>query len=211
MGETPIRIALAAGLGVALLGARDAGPAAVGTLYVAAVTAALVQYDLRERRLPDALVLPGVAFVGVGAVWSALSGGGPIVMVAAALGGLGVLAVFLVLASGGGLGMGDVKLAAVLAAALAALVTERAPPEAEPAAAVLGAVCSLVVGSLVLGALAAGIVVRSRGAGRGAGAAGAGRAEGTARGKGAHRPAIADDLPFGPVLLAVFWAVALGW
>ncbi len=200
MGETPIRIALAAGLGVALLGARDAGPAAVGTLYVAAVTAALVQYDLRERRLPDALVLPGFAFVGVGAAWSSSSGGGgPIVFLTAMLSGLAVLGVFLVLASGGGLGMGDVKLAAVLAAALAALVAERAPPEGEPVAAVAGAVGALVVGSLVLGALAAGIVVRSRGTG-------AARAERTV---GADAPAA--DLPFGPVLLAVFWAVALGW
>jgi leader peptidase (prepilin peptidase) / N-methyltransferase len=199
MGETPIRIALAAGLGVALLGARDAGPAAVGTLYVAAVTVALVQYDLREQRLPDALVLPGFAFVGLGAAWSSSSGGGPIVVLAAVLSALGVLGVFLVLASGGGLGMGDVKLAAVLAAALAALVAERAPPEGEPVAAVVGAVGALVVGSLVLGALAAGIVVRSRGAG-------AARAERTV---GADGPAA--ELPFGPVLLAVFWAVALGW
>lgn len=201
MGETPIRIALAAGLGVALLGARGAGPAAVGTLYIAAVTAALVQHDLRERRLPDALVLPGFAFVGVGAAWSSSSGaGGLTVIAAAALSGLAVLGVFLVLASGGGLGMGDVEVAAVLAAALAALVAERAPPEGEPAAAVVGAVGALVVGSLVLGALAAGIVVRSRGAGTGAA-----RAERTV-GAG-----FADDLPFGPVLLAVFWAVALGW
>lgn len=200
MGETPIRIALAAGLGVALLGARDAGPAAVGTLYIAAVTAALVQYDLRERRLPDALVLPGFAFVGVGAAWSSSSGGGgPLVLAIAALSGLAVLGVFLVLGSGGGLGMGDVKLAAVLAAALAALVVERAPPEGEPAASAVGAVGALVVGSLVLGALAAGIVVRNRGTG----AAGA---EWTV---GAGGPAA--ELPFGPVLLVVFWAVALGW
>lgn len=187
MGGTPIRIALAAGLGVALLGARDAGPAAVGALYVAAVTVALVQYDLRERRLPDALVLPGFAFVAVGAVWSALGGtGGLAVIVAPAVCGPGVLLVFLVLASGGGLGMGDVKLAVLLGSALAAVVAERAPP-----AAVAVTVAVWVVASLVLGGLTAGIVLSTRRAAPGA----------------AHRPSA--ELPFGPVLLAAFWVVAL--
>ncbi len=186
MGETTIRIALAAGLGVALLGARDAGPAAVGALYVAAATAALVQYDLRQRRLPDALVLPGFAFVAVGAVWSALSGeGGPGVVVTPVLCGLGVLVAFLVLASGGGLGMGDVKLAALLAAALAALVVERGPPAGEAAA----AVATWVVASLGLGGVAAGMMLGSR----------------------ATPVGTPAELPFGPVLLVTFWAVALGW
>lgn len=197
-----IRIALAAGLGVALLGARDAGPAAVGALYVAAVTAALVQYDLRQRRLPDALVLPGLAFAALGAVWSALSGSsGVAVVVTAALCGLGVLLAFLVLASGGGLGMGDVKLAALLAAALGALVAGRGPPAGEgvvPGAvegaavdvAAVGAVVAWVLASLVLGGIAAGLVLRSR-----IGPSGD----------------MSPELPFGPVLLVTFWAVALGW
>ncbi|KQR54214.1 hypothetical protein ASF88_05235 [Leifsonia sp. Leaf336] len=197
-----IRIALAAGLGVALLGARDAGPAAVGALYVAAVTAALVQYDLRQRRLPDALVLPGLAFAALGALWSALSASSGIaVVVTAALCGLGVLLAFLVLASGGGLGMGDVKLAALLAAALGALVAGRGPPTGEGAVdvaavgavvdvAAVGAVVAWVLASLVLGGIAAGLVLRSR----------AGILGGTS-----------PELPFGPVLLVTFWAVALGW
>jgi leader peptidase (prepilin peptidase)/N-methyltransferase len=199
MGETTIRIALAAGLGVALLGARDAGPAAVGALYVATVTTALVQYDLRERRLPDALVLPGLAFVAVGVVWSALGGGrGLEVPVAAVVCALGVLVAFLVLASGGGLGMGDVKLAMLLGAALAAVVAERAPPGGGPGmpgagaavAAAGGAVVAWVVASLVLGGLAAGVMLAS----------------------GARRPVAAPtELPFGPVLLATFWTVALSW
>ncbi|WP_426624723.1 prepilin peptidase [Leifsonia sp. McL0607] len=186
MGVTTIRIALAAGLSVALLGAQDAGPAAVGALYVAAVTAALVRYDLRERRLPNALVLPGLAFVAVGAVWSVLSGAGGIALVvAAALCSLGVLLAFLVLACGGGLGMGDVKLAALLASALAALVAERGPPGEAVAA-----VAAWVVASLVLGGLAAGMLLGSR--------------VGTTLGGPV-------ELPFGPVLLVTFWAVALGW
>lgn len=199
MGETTIRIALAAGLGVALLGARDAGPAAVGALYVAAVTAALVQYDLRERRLPNSLVLPGLAFVAVGAAWSALGGGrGPDVVVAAVVCALGVLVAFLVLASGGGLGMGDVKLAVLLGAALAALVAERGPPGGQAGTPGAGAtladagsaVIAWVVTSLVLGGLAAGVMLAS----------GAGRPDGA--------PA---ELPFGPVLLLTFWTVALAW
>lgn len=207
MGETTIRIALAAGLGVALLGAHDAGPAAVGALYVAAVTAALVQHDLSERRLPNALVLPGLGFVVVGAVWSALSGvgglGGLSVPAATVACATGVLAAFLVLASGEGLGMGDVKLATLLAAALAALVAERTPPaigEASEAAVPAGAAAAVaaavvavavwVVASLVLGGIAAGMMV------------------GSTAGKPA---AVADELPFGPVLLVTFWTIALGW
>jgi leader peptidase (prepilin peptidase)/N-methyltransferase len=195
MGEQTIRIALAAGLGVAVLGAGDAGPAAVGVLYVAAVTAALVQYDLRERRLPDALVLPGLAFVAVGAVWCALSGSdGVAVLVSAMLCGLGAMIAFLVLASGGGLGMGDVKLAALLAAALAAFVAGRGPPTVEAASAVdaaaVGAVVAWVIAALVLGGIAAALALGSR-------------AETPIGGS--------TELPFGPVLLVTFWAVALGW
>lgn len=195
MGEQTIRIALAVGLGVAVLGARDAGPAAVGALYVAAVTAALVQYDLRERRLPDALVLPGLAFVAVGAVWCALTAsGGVAVLVSAMLCGLGALLAFLVLASGGGLGMGDVKLAALLAAALSALVAGRGPPAVEGAGALdgaaVGAVVAWVIAALVLGGVAAGLALGSRGATPVGGS---------------------TELPFGPVLLVTFWAVALAW
>jgi len=192
-----IRIALAAGLGVALLGARDAGPAAVGAFYVAAVTAALVQYDLRQRRLPDALVLPGLAFAALGAVWSSLSGSSGVAVVATAIVcGLGVLLAFLALASGGGLGMGDVKLAALLATVLGALVAGRGPPAGEGVvsaavdAAAVGAVVAWVLASLVLGGIAAGLVLRSR-----------------VRPPGGASP----ELPFGPVLLVTFWAVALGW
>lgn len=189
MGETTIRIAAAAGLGVALLGARDAGPAAVGALYVAAVTVALVLVDVRERRLPDALVLPGAVFTGVGALWSVLAAsgsagpfGGVGALGAAAVSGASVLVVFAVLASGGGLGMGDVKLAAVLAAALAAVLAERGPPLGEVVA---------VVGAWVAVTLVAGAVVAVSGLGL------------------SQRHAPQEELPFGPVLLAAFWVFVL--
>ncbi|QNE33736.1 prepilin peptidase [Leifsonia shinshuensis] len=183
MEEKTIRIVVAAGLCVALLGAGGVGPAAIGALYLAVVTAALVQHDLRELRLPDALVLPGAAFVAVGAVWSALGFGGWLVVGAALVCGVGTLVGFVVLASGGGLGMGDVKLAAVLAAALAAVVAERGPPLGEVVA-VVG--CWAVV-SLAAGAVVASVVLPRRVVGRG----------------------LRAELPFGPVLLGVFWGFVL--
>ncbi|AAT89451.1 hypothetical protein Lxx16820 [Leifsonia xyli subsp. xyli str. CTCB07] len=64
-------------LGVALLLLRNAGPAAVGSLYLAAVTVPLVAADVRERRLPNALVLPGYVFLVVGVVWDGLARGSP--------------------------------------------------------------------------------------------------------------------------------------
>jgi len=188
MGDTTLRIAVAVGLGVALLAARDAGPAAIGALYVAAVTAALVQYDVRELRLPNALVLPGAAFVAVGAVWSSLALGDWRIVVAAAGCGAGALVGFVVLASGGGLGMGDVKLAAVLAAALAAAAAERGPP----LAAVVTVVGCWAVLSFVAGTVVAWLAVSGRGV----------------------RPrlpaAVAfGEVPFGPVLLGTFWGFVL--
>lgn len=184
MGGTTIRIVVAAGLTVALLGARGAGPAAIGALYVAAVTAALVEHDLRELRLPDGLVLPGAWFAVLGAVWGSLRGDyGWAVAAAAVLCGLGALAGFAVLASGGGLGMGDVKLAAVLAAALAAVVADRGPPVGD---------IVVVVGSWVIVTFVGGAVLAS--------AAFRGRAPG--------RP-LRVELPFGPVLLGTFWGFVL--
>ena len=53
-----------------------------------------------------------------------------------------------------------------------------------------GAVVAWAVASLVLGGLAAGVMLAS----------------------GARRPVAAPtELPFGPVLLATFWTVALSW
>lgn len=187
MVEKTIRIVVAAGLSVALLGAGGAGPAAIGALYVAAVTAALVQHDVRELRLPDALVVPGVGFVVVGAVWSALGSGGWLVPGAALACGLGTLVGFAMLASGGGLGMGDVKLAAVLAGALAAVAAERGPPLGE----VVAVVGCWVVVSFVAGAVAAAVMasvaVRSP----------------------APERRLHAELPFGPVLLGTFWGFVL--
>ncbi len=188
--EKTIRIVVAAGLSVALLGAGHLGPAAIGALYLAAVTPALVQYDLRELRLPDALVLPGAAFVAVGAVWSSFGSGGWLVVGAVLACGAGALVGFAVLASGGGLGMGDVKLAAVLAGALGAVAAERGPPLGE----VVALVGCWVVVSFVAGAVVASAALRGRGHG------------GAPGGGGGRLPA---ELPFGPVLLGTFWGFVL--
>jgi leader peptidase (prepilin peptidase)/N-methyltransferase len=118
-----IAVAAAAGAALAVpFFARQ--PLLVSAVYLIALLwgLTLVHIDLRVRRLPDRLVLPAypvtaVALLACSVVtgrWSALA-------VAAASAGVAV-AVFTVLAllspGAGGLGLGDVKLAGVLAALL---------------------------------------------------------------------------------------------
>jgi leader peptidase (prepilin peptidase) / N-methyltransferase len=96
--------------------AVGAGIELVAFLVLTAVSIALALIDLDTKRLPNVIVLPallaGILLLGVAAIvrgdWAALAG--------AALGGAGLFALYLVLAlvSRGGMGMGDVKLAAVL-------------------------------------------------------------------------------------------------
>lgn len=106
--------------------------------YIAAVTVPLVVIDLRSRRLPNRLVLPGylVASATLTAAW--LSSGSfpvvPLVSTAAY-----VLFLF-ALSFAGGMGMGDVKLAGVLGAA-AGLVS--------PSAAILSPLLAFGLGGLV--------------------------------------------------------------
>jgi leader peptidase (prepilin peptidase)/N-methyltransferase len=91
----------------------------VGVLYLAAVTPELCRVDVVERRLPNALVLPGFAFAAVGLIFGCLAAGRlPTLPVAVSL---AVGGFFLLLAVAGGMGMGDVKLAAVLALAASAV------------------------------------------------------------------------------------------
>lgn len=111
--QLPLALALA-GAAVALVGLR---PALLGALYLAAVTPELTRIDLREHRLPDRLTLPGYLAALAGVALGVL-GGDP--ALPALLGGGAFLALFLVLAVGGGMGFGDVKLAGVLGIVLGA-------------------------------------------------------------------------------------------
>lgn len=86
--------------------ARVPAAALIPVVYLIAVTPALVRSDLRERRLPNRMVVPGIV---VGVIAAALQ---PSVLpVLVALGYAGLLLIF---ALAGGVGMGDVKLAALL-------------------------------------------------------------------------------------------------
>jgi leader peptidase (prepilin peptidase) / N-methyltransferase len=81
-------------------------PEAIPALYLAAVSPELVRVDLREHRLPNRMVVPGIA---VSLVACALAGS-PVPLVAAlAVGGF-----LWLLGVAGGIGMGDVKLAVLL-------------------------------------------------------------------------------------------------
>ncbi|NQX29424.1 prepilin peptidase [Microbacteriaceae bacterium VKM Ac-2854] len=83
-------------------------------LYLAGVTAPLVDTDVREHRLPNTVVLPAypIGFAGLLASSERLL---PLIACG------GALAVFALLHVIGGLGMGDVKLAGALALSLATL------------------------------------------------------------------------------------------
>lgn len=85
-------------------------------LFFAAVAVVLAVIDLRHHLLPNAVVLPslGIGFLLL-ALAAVMEGAGG-ALVRAVLGGLALFALYLVLAlvSPAGLGMGDVKLAAVL-------------------------------------------------------------------------------------------------
>jgi leader peptidase (prepilin peptidase)/N-methyltransferase len=114
---------VAAGLGAALalvallrLGVTPEGILAAGVLAVLAVLSAI---DLRWRLLPNKIVLPATAAV---LAWQiAFFPGRAPEWILAAL-GAGALLLIPALLKPGGLGMGDVKLAALLGAALGAAV-----------------------------------------------------------------------------------------
>jgi leader peptidase (prepilin peptidase)/N-methyltransferase len=97
----------------ALAGANAGAVTLVGLLGVAAVTPALVRIDIAERRLPNVLV--GVA-AGAWGVSTALrvAGGDPAQAVTSVALALAATVLGLLAALAGGLGMGDVKLGAVL-------------------------------------------------------------------------------------------------
>jgi leader peptidase (prepilin peptidase) / N-methyltransferase len=87
-------------------------------LYLGAVGAALTLIDVDVHRLPDLIVLPSYPIVFVLLLVPTVASGQWGALLRAALAGLALFVVYLVLAlvspGGGGLGFGDVKLAGVL-------------------------------------------------------------------------------------------------
>ncbi|MET4638987.1 A24 family peptidase [Mycetocola sp. 2940] len=112
-------LSAAAVLGVLAVVAVGPSPLLLGLLYLAAVTAELVRIDVDSHRLPNRLVLPGypIALAGV-AFHGVLTGIPPVLPLAA---GAAWFLFFLVLNLGGGMGMGDVKLAGVLGLCLGSI------------------------------------------------------------------------------------------
>jgi len=134
--QVPLAISLAVLVIVAI------GPTAAGLpgVYLAAVAPELTRVDLREHRLPDRMTLPGIA-VGVVAVTieGVVTRTVPWVPIIAAA---ALIVVFFGLALGGGMGLGDVKLVAVIGLASPTLgIAVMAPL----AAFVLGGLVSVVV------------------------------------------------------------------
>lgn len=103
---------------VPVAGSVQAATAVVGVLLVAA---ALV--DVHEHRLPNRLLAAAMAVAAIGAAWS-LDGGA---MVRAAIGAVLAGGSMLVVHLSRGVGMGDVKMAAVIGASAGTVALTAAP------------------------------------------------------------------------------------
>lgn len=99
-------------LAVAAVVLAGAGPQSLPLVYLAAITPALCESDLRHHRLPNRLQLPAYAVAAVAlGIQAVQSSQFPLVAV---LSGAVYLAFMLALNLAGGMGMGDVKLAGAL-------------------------------------------------------------------------------------------------
>jgi leader peptidase (prepilin peptidase)/N-methyltransferase len=109
----PVLLSLLA-LALVAVGIRATGiePSALAVVYLAAVTPWLVWSDVTAHRLPNVLVVPGIGLglMSCTGAW-VVSGRVPVVALVAGLGYAGFL---LLMHLVGGMGMGDVKLAAAL-------------------------------------------------------------------------------------------------
>lgn len=102
---------------LALLALARFGPSgqALGAVFVLSVVAAVSVVDLEQRRIPNRIVLPATA--AALAVQIALDPGGTPKLIAISL-AAGLFFCLPMVAYSGGMGMGDVKLAVFLGAAL---------------------------------------------------------------------------------------------
>jgi leader peptidase (prepilin peptidase)/N-methyltransferase len=130
----PWQVSVAVALAWLSITALGLTAATIPAIYIAAVAPELTRVDLREHRLPNRMVLPGLVAGVIAAAlgWSLV----PLVAALAYAGLLGILAI------AGGIGMGDVKLAALLGLASPTLAVAVAAPLA---AFVLGGVAASIV------------------------------------------------------------------
>ncbi|HEU0205548.1 MAG TPA: A24 family peptidase [Pseudolysinimonas sp.] len=106
-----VEVLVSVGLAVVAWLALGPVPAMIPALAVAAVTPPLTRVDLAEHRLPNRLVAPALLAGVAGLGLSVLVSGAPLAPVLASVAYAGLL---FVVALFGGMGMGDVKLAAAL-------------------------------------------------------------------------------------------------
>ncbi len=115
------RVRIAAGVSLAVLFALVAlrfvpSPELPAYLFLAAASVVLSIVDLVEKRLPNAVLLPAAAIVAVALLLAAAASGDWGAALSALLGAAALFGVYFALAiiSPSGIGMGDVKLAAVI-------------------------------------------------------------------------------------------------
>ncbi len=131
----------AATLGVLAITSIGPQPQVLPALYLAVVTPTLCATDVVDRRLPNAVVLPGYLAAAAGMLGTWATTGVPPLFAAAT--GATYFVLLYVLAIAGGMGMGDVKLAGVLGLA-AGLLGPTAALVAPAAAFLLGGVAAVV-------------------------------------------------------------------
>lgn len=117
----PLIEALAVVTFVAMTWRFGPSPELPAHLFVATIGLALATIDLRHRRLPNAIVMPGLGVTALLLAVAAVAGADAGALLRALLGAAALFVLYLVLAliNPAGLGMGDVKLAALLGLLLA--------------------------------------------------------------------------------------------
>jgi leader peptidase (prepilin peptidase) / N-methyltransferase len=103
-------------IAIALIASGGFRPDVLGLLYVACVSGELCRVDLREHRLPNSIILPGIVATGLGLCWQSICTGE--IPIVACVGGFSYFGFLLLLNLAGGMGAGDVKLGGLLGAAL---------------------------------------------------------------------------------------------